>query len=424
MRLGDIRAVPPFRILDRGRTRALGTRRLGSILVALLGHISDAGLIVLDGRPLGNALAILELIQGRGVKGNLGGINARGVIDHGYGPGGIRVSSLGDDLHRCRCTRINRSIIVNLGMGGVGGLNIALDDVDGLIRGREGKIGRGGGVRDVVETLLDVGLVNGNETNLGLDIGDVAILREDAELAKDSLTVTSADDFLDLATHGRLAASRANGRVANGDPLLLRLVRLGLGRGGRAPDNGVHAIEHAKHGCERRLVVNAAGSIGEESRGDEGNTPEEHGKSSDDADNPEGAARSLGKEAQELNEDAQSGNADGIRSGDGKVLLDHGQLGSGEEIEALRVIVSHNHDGAVARIALPLGLMKGDNVLTMRTRARLRDNVLAVVRHGKQNHGSHHENDADNERGNLAKPRKHDAHKQEHHHNAVRQIAE
>ena len=173
VRLRDIRAVPPFRILDRGRTRALRTRRLGGILVALLGHIGNAGLIVLDGRPLGDALAIFELIQGRGVKGNLGGINARSVVEHGHGPGGIRVSLLGDDLHWCRCARINRSIIVNLGMGDVGGLNIALDDVGGLIRGREGKIGRGGGVRDAVETFLDVGLVNGNETNLGLDIGDV-----------------------------------------------------------------------------------------------------------------------------------------------------------------------------------------------------------------------------------------------------------
>ena len=116
--------------------------------------------------------------------------------------------------------------------------------------------------------------------------------------------MTGADDFLDLTAHGWLTASRTNGRVANGNTRLLRLVRLGLGRGGRAPGNGVHAVEHAKHGCERRLVVNAAGSIGKESRGDEGNTPEEHGKSGDDADNPEGTARSLRKEAQELNEDA------------------------------------------------------------------------------------------------------------------------
>ena len=199
--------------------------------------------------------------------------------------------------------------------------------------------------------------------------------------------MTGTDDFLDLAAHGRLAASRPNSRVANGSSLL-RLVRLGLGRSGGAPGNGVHAIEHAKHGCERRLVVNAAGSIGKESRGDEGNTPEEHGKSGDDADNPEGAARSLGKEAQELNEDAQSGNADGIRSGNGKILLDHGQLGTGKEVEALRVIVSNDHNGAVARIALPLSPMKGDDVLAMRTRARLRDNVLAVVGHDEQSHGS------------------------------------
>ena len=199
--------------------------------------------------------------------------------------------------------------------------------------------------------------------------------------------MTGTDDFLDLAAHCWLTASRTNGRVANGNTLL-RLVRLGLGRGGRAPGNGVHTIEHAKHGCERRLVVNAAGSIGKESRGDEGNTPEKHGKSGNDADNPEGAARSLWKEAQELNEDAQGGNADGIRSGNGKILLDHGQLGAGKEVEALRVIVSHDHDGAVARIALPLSLMKGDDVLAMRTRARLRDNVLAVVGHDEQSHGS------------------------------------
>ena len=426
--LGGVGATAPLGVLDGTRTRALGTVGLGGLLVALLGHRGDAGVVVLHKRALVGALAILKLGE-RGRVGAERGIDARGggYGSHGLGRTGVGhlIGRLfGDGLHGGRGGRVGPVSSIGGGVGGCGDIGSrdggACPDV---ILNRLGlELDRLGGRGLLDLDGLGLRLKDLDHLHLGRNVGDVAARGKDAELADDLLAMARADNLLDDLAHDRLAAGGTDHGVVHGLGSLLLLLVLGRAVGlvaGRA-----HALHHAEHGGQRRLVVDAAGGVGQELRGDQRDAPGEDRKARDDAEDPEGAANARGKEDKDLDEGADRDGNDEVGSRLGDVLLGNGDLRTGEEVEALGVIVGDDHDGAVARGVLALRRVERDDVLAVGTRARLGNDVLAGVGHDEKGDGRGDEDKADKRQDGRADANEHDAQEQHGHDHAVGEVAQ
>ena len=284
------------------------------------------------------------------------------------------------------------------------------------------------------------GLDNRHHANLGRYIGDLARLGKDAEGAKNALAVSGADDLLNLSANGRFAArlSRTHGRLSHGrgsrhlngrgglrgDVILAHLLLLAgttlllaVGKGLRSIGDVVKNAQHRRNGG---LVVDGPVGVRHELGGDEGDAPEHHGQRSHDADHPKRAAERSGQEHEQLRQRADRHGNRRIRRHPHEGALDGCEARTREEVVTLRVVVGDDDDGPLAGLLVPIRLAQGHHILAVRSRAKLRKDVLAGVAHGKHAYANQHQHDA-HKRHHAANARKDDAHKEEYHGNAIGQ---
>ncbi len=426
MLLGGIAATAPLGILDGTRTRTLGAIGLGSLFVALFRHRGKTRVVVLHNRALVGAFAILKLGEGGRVSTE-GDLNALSRRNRGHGTRRRRIVRLSDGLHGSRGSKLG---LVSRCSGGLVGSFDLLGSGSGVRPGIGlGRLGlelnrlrsRGLiGLHALVQRLR-LRLGNLNEPHLRSDVGDVAAWRENAKLADDGLTMTRANDLLDDLTHNRLAARGTNHGIVHGFGGGLLLV---LGRTNGLVASGAHALHNTEHGSKGGLVVHAAGGIGQELSGNQRDAPGKDRQARNNAENPEGAASTLRKKNEDLNEGANANRTNEVGCSLCDVLLCNCDLRTRKEVETLSVIVGQNHDGTVVRGILALGRMECNDVLAVGARTSLGDEVVTQVGCTEEAGCQHNEQEPDERHHSRANAHKHNAQEQDGHEHAVGKIAQ
>ena len=201
--------------------------------------------------------------------------------------------------------------------------------------------------------------------------------------------------------------------------LLHRLARVQRNIALRGIVGGTHHVHHAQHCRKRGLVVVRTRRAGCKLLIDGRDSHRQQRKRRQNAHDPEYVPKAFWKKAHQL---YQRADRDDHRAIERRALqrgLVPCNLGAAQQVLVRAVVMSHNHDGAVAlHHKRAGGAVHADYVLAATPRANVAQHVTAGKLHGKQHEGSRHKNEAHRAGDGPQKPRQQNTHK----HNYVKHV--